>query len=126
MISKVHKILVARRPICDAHSLVTLLASTLVLKLLIVIHEKLSKQFHNMDLKPFYTVCLSNDEAFTRTKRAHGLNNSKTSYFHSRDFVSMYPNLILQWCIDAILQLAIKFSGLSLDDEILVLFSRRY
>jgi hypothetical protein len=96
MIPKVHKTLIAGRPICNAHSSVTSLASILVLKLLTKIHEKLSKQFHNTDLESFYTVYLSTDEALTRTKRVHSLNTSKTSYFHSRDFMSIYPNLIPQ------------------------------
>jgi hypothetical protein len=126
MISKVHKTLVAGRPSCDTHSLITPLVSTLVLKLLTVIHEKLSKQFCNTVLEPFYIVCLSTDEALARTKRAHNLNTSKISYFHSRDFMSMYSNLVLQWYINAILQLAIEFGRLSLDDEISILFSRRY
>jgi hypothetical protein len=95
--------MIAEHPICNTHSLVTSLASVLVLKLLTKIHEKLSKQFHNTDLEPFYTVYLSTDEALARTKRVHGLNTSKTSHFHSRDFMSMYPNLVPQWCIDAIL-----------------------
>jgi hypothetical protein len=94
MIPKVHKTPVAECPICDIYSSVTWLVFTLVSKLLIVIHEKLSKQFHNTVLKPFYTVCLLTDEALVRTKRVHGLNTSKVSHFHSRDFVSMYPNLI--------------------------------
>jgi hypothetical protein len=103
MIPKVHKTLVAERPICDAHSSITLLTFTLVSKLLTVIHKKLSKQFRNTDLEPFYTVCLSMDETLARTKRTHGLNTSETFYFHSRDFVSMYSNLVSQWCINTIL-----------------------
>jgi hypothetical protein len=94
MISKVHKTPVAGHSICNTHSLITLLVFTLVLKLLTVIHEKLSKQFCNTVLKPFYTVCLLTNKALARTKRVHGLNTSKTSHFHSRDFMSMYPNLV--------------------------------
>jgi hypothetical protein len=40
--------------------------------------------------------------------------------------VSIYSSLVPQWCIDVILQFTIKFNGLSLDDEISILFSKRY
>jgi hypothetical protein len=126
MILKVHKNPVAGRPICTAHLSVTSLASTLASKLLMVIHERLFTWVCNTRLKPFYLICLSTDEVIACTHKTHSTNPSGTSYFHSRNFESMYPNLNPSWCIDAILTLAQKYAGILSSREILVIFGRRH
>jgi hypothetical protein len=126
MVSKVHKTPVAGRPICATHTSVTSLASVLATKVLTEIHKHIKFTVRYTDLEPFYLVCLSTDEAIARTREAHRVNTSETSYFHSRDFVLMYPNLNPAWCIDAILNLATRFGKACLNAFFKVAFGRRH
>jgi hypothetical protein len=126
MIPKIHKNPVAGRPIYVVHISVTSLASVLALKILTEIHMHIKATIHSMELESFYLVYLSTNKAIAHTHIAHHVNLSETSYFHSRDFMLMYPNLNLAWCIDAILNLATRFGKATLDATFSVVFGRRH
>jgi hypothetical protein len=93
MISKVHKTLVMSYSIYDAYFLIISLVSLLTLRILTLIYGELKRVLFNTSLELFYCVCLSIDKVFSHTKKTHNYNTFATSYFYSRDFVVMYPNL---------------------------------
>jgi hypothetical protein len=106
---KIHKNLIVSRSIWTAHFSMIFLAFALALRVLMVVHNHIKARVRETSLKPFYCVCLSTDKVLQQIKHSHTTNKDVKSYFHLRDFVSMYSNLDLVWCIKAILQLLTKF-----------------